>query len=507
MADKDVEEIVRPTDIPEKVRSGSGIKIKVAKFTKRTYESLKTLVSGAKRAKVKLAFDRYNKRYNKMLKNLDTVDRENKLKQEGHPYDKKGLDRAVNDAWSDAQKLEKLGVKLLAADDAIKVVWKNKKVAPKKIKVPGRALRKIVNFVGKLSTLNSSRKLKKELKKSLPDSVKREIRDAVDTKFERLKKGEDISNEIREQFKAVNLTDFVPFYDNYSKKHNSYIPGLQNDLDESTMGSSIFPPESDLPFESEKVDVPLGDKPISDEAVVMGSTVSDEAVAPSVSASDDMVNESSNIGDSDGGIFDDEAVRSEIDKYFSSSIVSMKSEDNIVSEDIDSSTKVLEEAGSLTDYDALLMSRLEELTKVYEARLSELGVVVNGDDKVQAVSEEEGGSVSVESTDSVEQILKPYNDEVQSLPTVEERGISDSEKIEAPSIATQDVPVSVSTPVKSSKVVITLTGEDGSKTKAEVKYTGDNMPYVVIGRGHKAIRVKPNTAFLPDNSPSKIKIR
>lgn len=507
MADKDVEEIVRPTDIPEKVRSGSGIKIKVAKFTKRTYESLKALVSSAKRAKVKLAFDRYNKRYNKMLKNLDTVDRENKLKQEGHPYDKKGLDRAVNDAWSDAQRLEKLGVKLLAADDAIKVVWKNKKAAPKKIKVPGRALRKIVDFVGKLSTLNSSRKLKKELKKSLPDSVKREIRDTVDTKFERLKKGEDISSEIREQFKAVNLTDFVPFYDNYREKHNSYIPGLQNDLDESTMGSSIFPPESDLPFESEKVDRPLGDESISDKVVASDTTVSDDMVAPSVSVSDDIVNESSNIGDSDGGIFDDEAVRSEIDKYFSSSIILMKSANNIVSEDIDSSTKVLEEAESSTDYDAILMSRLEELTKVYEARLSELGVVVNGDDKVQAVPEEVG-PVSVESTDSVEQILKPYNDEVQSLPSVtEEMGISDSEKIEAPSIATQDVPASVSTPVKSSKVVITLTGEDGSKTKAEVKYTGDNVPYVVIGSGHKAIRVKPNTAFLPDNSPSKIKIR
>lgn len=212
----DTYEVVKTKDIEEKENpdkvTTSGSKSKVVKFTGRTFGAFKNY-------RINKAIEKYNKRYAQMKAGLDEA---KKVQERVLAGDKSVNPDRVADALYDAewaaQKLAKLGVKLLKAEGVFKAVRKSTTVKAKKIKVSNSMLKKILSKVEPIRSWNRTRKIRKAMRKEAPDQAEDAIKVYTDSKFTEINKALkkepgkviDLANEIAEKLSAVNIHAFVP---------------------------------------------------------------------------------------------------------------------------------------------------------------------------------------------------------------------------------------------------------------------------------------------------------
>lgn len=250
IAERDMEE----TEKPERVVVNGDNKPRLVKFTSRTFKSFKDY-------RVRRAIEKYNKRYQELKENLDEAERvQERINNGDRSVDEDRKEYALYDAERAAQKLAKLGTKLLNAEGVFKVVRKNTSVRPRKIKVPFKMLRGIVNKLDTVRGWNRTRKVRKELKKNLPDRTERAVRQYVDTAFGTINKDDSklnsLSEQIVEKLSAVNIHTFVPGYgaleDEIKKVRTapSELPPIEKTTEETK-------PASVLPLEAAKPELPV----------------------------------------------------------------------------------------------------------------------------------------------------------------------------------------------------------------------------------------------------------
>lgn len=163
----DLEDILVNKEQPSRTDDRESKPKKIAKLTKRTISSLKSKI---KEKKMDLAYQKYNKKYQKMKKALINAEEVKKEKKDGADISETELNMAYSVVTSYGKKLGKLGAKLLE-DDITKVV-SSQTVKP--IRVPRilyKRMRKLVLAVAKIREKQKTKKLHKEMSKEIKEKT------------------------------------------------------------------------------------------------------------------------------------------------------------------------------------------------------------------------------------------------------------------------------------------------------------------------------------------------
>lgn len=184
--DMGLEAIIRRTSDPSRSSKKKDKHERKAKFTGRTHSSLKGKIANGL---LEHAFNKYNKKYAKMRRDLYEANELRQEKQEGAKVSNQEVIDAYDKVVSYNKKIAKYAVKLLAVD--IKELGRAKAIGEaKRIRVPRILIGRIRWFrrlCEKASLWNATRKATKEIKETTKDYISTSIPKAI---FENVVTGE-----------------------------------------------------------------------------------------------------------------------------------------------------------------------------------------------------------------------------------------------------------------------------------------------------------------------------